>query len=65
VRSDGRDPLSLALRVLSAWNDRREPESTDIQLLRQHGPPGAAEMPPDALACYVIETRLKREPKAD
>lgn len=50
--------LRVALRVLGAVTEFREPEETDIQTLRSYEPL-FMRRPPDELACDVIQQTLK------
>jgi hypothetical protein len=50
--------LSVALRVLAAVTEFREPEETDIQTLRSYAPLFTLR-PPGELAREVIQQRLK------
>ena len=45
--------VEAALRILVAWNDRREPSSSDVEALWAAFP-GLADLPADDLACQVI-----------
>jgi len=55
VQSD----LELALRVLTAVNEYREPEPTDLVQLRRLAPDWASR-PTDLLACEVIQRAVQR-----
>jgi hypothetical protein len=50
--------LRVALRVLAAVTEFREPEETDMQALRSYAPL-SPRRPPDELACEVIQDVLK------
>ncbi len=50
--------LEIALRVLGAINERREPEPEDVLLLRRAREETAEDQPADELACEMIN-RLK------
>jgi hypothetical protein len=45
--------VEVALRVLAAWVDGREPLAADVNMLKT-AHPGMAYLPPDELACQVI-----------
>ena len=51
--------MQTALRVLTAITEKHEPDTADIEELRRLTPSLAA-MPPDELACGVIQQALKR-----
>ena len=50
--------LRVALRVLAAITEFREPEETDVQTLRSYAP-HFTRRPPDELAREVIQQALK------
>ena len=50
---DAKELVETALRVLVAWNDRRDPASVDVVVLRTAFS-SCANMPVDDLACQVI-----------
>lgn len=52
---DSKELLETALRVLVAWNHRREPAPADLEVLRR-ALPECANIPADDLACLVIHT---------
>jgi len=55
----------VALRVLTAINDKRDADPKDVVLLRAYCPDGRADGPdgreldPDEMACIVIQDALK------
>jgi hypothetical protein len=56
--------FELALRVLSTWNQHRQPKPADLKALRESFP-GLTHFPPDEMACHVINEltpRIRREP---
>jgi len=53
-----RERLKVALRVLAAVTEFREPEETDMQTLRSYAPL-FQRRPPDELACQVIQEVLR------
>jgi hypothetical protein len=53
-----RERLRVALRVLAAVTDFREPAETDMQALRSYAPL-FTRRPPDELACQVIQEVLR------
>jgi len=53
-----RERLRVALRVLAAVTDFREPAETDMQALRSYAPL-LTRRPPDELACQVIQEVLR------
>jgi hypothetical protein len=57
------DTMLLALRVLTAINERKNPDPTDVEKLRKLAPEGA-NRPVDELACEVIQLALKKRSKA-
>ena len=52
------DALKVALRVLSACTERRQADPSDLDNLRQYAP-DSEKLPPDELACEVIQRALK------
>ena len=48
--------LRVALRVLTAFMEYREPEDADVQTLHSYAP--LTCRPPDELACEVIQQAL-------
>ena len=56
------DAMKLALRVLEAVNERREPDSQDVAGLRALAPL-IANLPLDELACEVMRLALERRAK--
>jgi hypothetical protein len=60
------ESFELALRVLSAWNNRRTPAESDVAALRNAFPSFTFESPDD-LACQAIDELrphvLRRPPK--
>ena len=59
VMEDARVALEAALRVLTAMNNRRVVNPSDVEALRRQAPllAGAA---PDVLACYVAQQAMER-----
>jgi hypothetical protein len=55
----GLDAIKLALRVLTAITDKQNPDASDVQWLRQYAPL-LADLPPDELACEVVQEELAR-----
>jgi len=53
------DAMTLALRVLTAINEKREPEPDDLEKLRAMAPL-IGDSPPDELACDVIKLAIER-----
>ena len=53
-----RERLRVALRVLAAVTDFREPAETDMQALRSYAP-RSTRRHPDELACEVIQEVLR------
>ena len=51
--------METALRVLTAITEKHHPDSIDIDELRKLSP-ALAHLPPDELACSVIQQALKR-----
>ena len=54
------DKTALALRVLTAINNKQEPEERDVFLLRAYYP-APRDHDPDELACIVIQEALDRK----
>jgi hypothetical protein len=50
--------MNLALRVLSAFTERRQADPQDLATLRELAP-DAADMPADELACEVIQRAIR------
>ena len=48
------DKTAVALRVLSAINNRQQPEERDLVLLRAYCP-DTRNLSPDEMACIVIQ----------
>jgi len=57
------DKTAVALRVLTAINDRKEPDERDVLLLRAYCP-DFRDCGPDELACVAIQEELKRKKMA-
>jgi len=55
--------MKTAMRVLSAINEKREPDAADLEELRSLAPL-LANLPPDELACDVIKQALQRRDAA-
>lgn len=51
--------LAVALRVLSAINEKRYPDPKDVDELRRWAPL-SADVPIDELACEVIQQAINR-----
>jgi hypothetical protein len=52
--------LKTALRVLTAYNDRRNPDQSDVEALRDYaGLPADTALEVDELACTVIHQALR------
>jgi hypothetical protein len=51
--------MKTAMRVLAAVNEKRAPETADLDELRRLAPL-LAELPADELACDVIKQALQR-----
>jgi hypothetical protein len=56
--------MELALRVLAALTQKRHPNPADVDRLRTVAETGARELPPDELACEVIQQALKHRAEA-
>jgi hypothetical protein len=57
--------LKTALRVLSAYNDRRNPDQSDVEALRDYaGSQADAALDVDELACTVIHQALSHRAAA-
>ncbi len=55
--------MQTALRVLSAFTEKREPEPGDLEELRRLAP-GKSDLPADELACEVIQIAIQAGQKA-
>ena len=53
--------VTLALRVLSACTMGNASDPHDIEILRQHAPPGEADLDLDVLACAIVRRETERE----
>jgi hypothetical protein len=51
--------MKLAIRVLTAITNRQHPEPTELEELRRLAPQ-SSDLPPDELACEVIQRGIKR-----
>jgi hypothetical protein len=60
---DGVAAMTIGLRVLMAVTDRQLPAPEDMRELRRLAPL-FADMPPDELACEVIQSALKNRAQA-
>ena len=58
------DAMRVALRVLTALNDKRQPEASEIATLRQLAGPNFATTSLDELACEVVQNALKHRVQA-
>src|SRR5262245_59908416 len=47
--------VQIALCVLTAWTDARDPNAQDLAVLYDHAFPHERTLPPDALACLIVE----------
>jgi hypothetical protein len=56
-----RELVQTALRVLSAWISGSRPNSSDVEILREHAHPGKFDLPVDDLACLIIRRESERE----
>ena len=54
-----KDAFELALRVLSDWNQHRQPSASDLEHLKKAFPL-FAHHPPDEMACLALETLRPR-----
>ena len=52
--------MKSALRVLTATIEKRVPDAADVEALRQFAVTQTAGLPPDELACEVIQQAMKR-----
>jgi hypothetical protein len=56
--------LKTALRVLAAFTDKRNPDPSDVEELRNYaGPQANAALNVDELACAVIHRALRHHSK--
>jgi hypothetical protein len=53
------EAMTTAVRVLRALNRKQPPDPGDLDYLRQAAPV-SAHLPPDELACEVIQQAVKR-----
>jgi len=51
--------MTVAVRVLRALNQKRPPDRADLDLLRRLAPL-STHLPPDELACEVIQQAVKQ-----
>lgn len=51
------EAMMIAMRVLSAMNEKRAPASEDVDWLYQHVP-DSESLPPDELACSVVREEV-------
>jgi len=54
------DKTAVALRVLTAYNQRQHPNERDVLLLRAYCPT-YPDMSPDEMACIVIQEMIERQ----
>jgi len=54
------EKTALALRVLTAYNQRQHPDERDVLLLRAYCPM-YPDMSPDEIACLVIQEMIDRQ----
>jgi len=54
------EATAVALRVLTAINNRQHPQESDVVLLQKHCPEHW-DLPPDELACMVIQNAIKHK----
>jgi hypothetical protein len=59
----GLDAMKVALRVLSAITERVEPAAEDLETLRAYAA-SKRDLPPDELACEVIQLAIKARAEA-
>jgi hypothetical protein len=57
------EAMTIAVRVLAALNWKQRPDQGDLDYLRRHAPL-SAHLPPDELACEVIQQAVKRRTEA-
>jgi hypothetical protein len=53
--------ITVALRVLSRWNSRLQPDPRDIKLLREAAHGDEAHLSPEALACEILTREIKAQ----
>ncbi len=53
------ETLKLALRVLQAFRENRDPEDADVRELRMLLPAPAGDRSPDELACEIVERTIQ------
>ena len=53
------EAMKTALRVLTALTERSKPDERDLQAMRECEP-DLADLPPDELACEVIQHALRQ-----
>jgi len=56
----GLDAMKTALRVLTAVTENRAPSDADLESLYRYADMQPARIPPDELACEVIQQALAR-----
>ena len=54
------EKTAVALRVLTAYNQRQQPDERDVLLLRAYCPQ-YPDMSPDEMACIVIQEMIERQ----
>jgi hypothetical protein len=54
------ETMETALRVLSAISYRNHPTESDVEALRRIADPDCKDLPPDVLACELIQRALNR-----
>jgi hypothetical protein len=57
------DAMMIAVRVLTALNEKRPPDPDDLDYLRRLAPV-SAHLPPDEMACEVIKQAVRRRTEA-
>jgi hypothetical protein len=60
VKKEGIEVMKVALRVLTAVTEKSEPDASDVDALAAFAPDLTA-LPPDELACEVIQRAMKRQ----
>ena len=58
------DAMNAALRVLTAVNEKRQPEAKDVEVLRSLAGPQREGVGMDELACDAVANALKRRAEA-
>lgn len=56
--------MKTALRVLSAFAEKCQPNPADLQRLRQYSKSGTKDLRDDELACEIVQQTLRNRAKS-